>query len=344
MGDANRMTAGRFHEPWRWAVTLAGLAIYWLGLRVRLPGVDADAASLAYPADFGRLSIFCLGVRPILYALAVVEMARLAIPPLARWAAASSVNSGRLWRGARILAFAMAGVQALAVATALETPGDVVASPGPMFRLGVVGTVVGATAFLVWLAGVMTERGVGDGLLILFAAPFVAHLPAAAGDAAGLVKSGDASAWAAGSLVALVLAAVLVLVVRVWRAGGRRAVDIWPPVLGAIVLQALTTAYLVVGSPLDDLPAAVWFLVLMAALGGLIWLFAVWRGRASGADAPPLAAEIVVCLGALALALVSDIGDLMTGPWLVLCVAAGLSVASGDAQQTGGLSGPTPTG
>ncbi len=50
-------------------------------------------------------------------------------------------------------------------------------SPGPLFRLGVVVAIVGATAFLIWLARVMTERGIRDGLLVLLAAPFVAHLP-----------------------------------------------------------------------------------------------------------------------------------------------------------------------
>jgi len=41
-----------------------------------------------------------------------------------------------------------------------------------------------------------------------------------------------------------------------------------------------------------------------AAQGGFIWLFAAWRGRADGADAGPLGAEILVCSGALLLSLV----------------------------------------
>ncbi len=67
------------------------------------------------------------------------------------------------------------------------------------------------------------------------------------------------------------------------------------------------------------------------------------RARAHGANAAPLGAEILVCSGALLLFLVAGIGGPMNGCWLILCVAAGLSVASGKAQVDGGLSGPMPT-
>jgi len=121
--------------------------------------------------------------------------------------------------------------------------------------------------------------------------------------------------------------------------------------LGTIVLQALTVVGLLADagsgglfSPLvDAMPPLLRLVVLIAAQAGLIWLFAVWRGRTSGADTRPLGAEILVCSGALALSLVYGAGGPMTGSWIILCVAAGLSMASGRAQADGGLSGPTPT-
>ena len=111
--------------------------------------------------------------------------------------------------------------------------------------------------------------------------------------------------------------------------------------IGTLVFQ-----WLIVFFHLDDSeapPTAVWLLVLLVAQAGLIWLFAAWRGRAQRADSVLLGAEILVCGVALALALVLGVGGPMTGPWIILCVAAGLSVASGEAQADGGLSGPTPT-
>ena len=127
-------------------------------------------------------------------------------------------------------------------------------------------------------------------------------------------------------------------------ATGREVLDIWPPLLGTIVLQAFTFAVYLLADPLvGDVPPTIRLLVLLAAQGGLIWLFAAWRGRADGAEAGPLGAEILVCSGALLLSLVLGVGGPMSGCWLILCVAAGLSVASGKAQVAGGLSGPMPT-
>ena len=128
------------------------------------------------------------------------------------------------------------------------------------------------------------------------------------------------------------------------RRDGTGVLDIWPPLLGTIVLQAFTFAVYLLADPLvGDVPPTIRLLVLLAAQGGLIWLFAAWRGRADGAEAGPLGAEILVCSGALLLSLVLGVGGPMSGCWLILCVAAGLSVASGKAQVAGGLSGPMPT-
>ena len=182
-------------DPRRWAVTLGGLAAYGLGSRLWLPGLDPDAVTaLKLPGLSADLSIFSVGVRPIVFGLAFVEMARVILPPLARWASGSRDHSERLWRTARILALALAAVQAMGMAQAIEGLDGVAPSPGPMFRLGVIAAIVGATAFLIWLARIMTERGVGDGLLVLFAAPLVAHLPYDAA-AAEAVRTGLA-AWA----------------------------------------------------------------------------------------------------------------------------------------------------
>ena len=299
---------------------------------------------LAVPVPSADLSIFGVGARPILFGLALVEMARAAIPPLARWAAVSRDHSERLWRAARIFALALAAVQAMGLAKAMVRLDDIAPSPGPIFRLSVVVSIVGATAFLIWLARVMTERGIGDGLLVLFAAPFVAHLPNDVAYGAEIVRTGLAPAWVPLALAALVAAAFALLIASTRTARGDSGLDIWPPLLGTIIFQALMVVVYLLADPLvDEMPSEIRLLVLLAAQGGLIWLFAAWRGRAHGADAGPLGAEILVCSGALLLSLVLGVGGPMSGCWIILCVAAGLSVTSGKAQADGGLSGPTPT-
>jgi len=342
MANPGEMTSALLRDPRRWAITLGGLALYGLGSRLWLPGLDPGAATgLNLPALSADLSIFSVGVRPILFGLAFVEMARVVLHPLARWAAGSPGRSELLWRTARIFALAIAAGQAMGIARAVEGLDGIVPSPGPMFRLSVVVAIVGATAFLIWLARVMTEWGIGDGLLLLFAAPFVAHLPYDAAYGVEIFRTGLAPAWVPLALAALVVAAFALLIAATRTTGADNRLDIWPPLIGTFVFQ-----WLIVFFHLDDHdapPTALWLLVLLAAQAGLIWLFASWRGRAQPTDALPLGAEILVCSGALALSLVLGAGGPMSGCWLILCVAAGLSVANGKAQVDGGLSGPTPT-
>src|SRR5271165_2353517 len=120
MANPGEMTSALLRDPRRWAITLGGLALYGLGSRLWLPGLDPGAATgLNLPALSADLSIFSVGVRPIVFGLAFTEMARLAIPPLARWAAASQNHSERLWRAARIFALAIVAVQAMEMAKAM---------------------------------------------------------------------------------------------------------------------------------------------------------------------------------------------------------------------------------
>ena len=107
MANPGEMTSALLRDPRRWAITLGGLALYGLGSRLWLPGLDPGAATgLNLPALSADLSIFSVGVRPILFGLAFVEMARVVLHPLARWAAGSPGRSELLWRTARIFALA----------------------------------------------------------------------------------------------------------------------------------------------------------------------------------------------------------------------------------------------
>lgn len=345
MANPGEMTSALLRDTRRWAITLGGLTLYGLGSRLWLPGLDLEAvAGLTVSVPSAALSTFGVGARPMLFGLALAEMARVAVPPLARWVSVSENNSERLWRAARIFALAVAAVQGMEIAKAIEGLDDIAPSPGPMFRLGVVVSIVGATAFLILLARIMTERGIGDGMLLLLAAPVVAHLPNDIAYGVEIVRTGLAPAWVPLALAALVVGAVALLVASTRAAGRDGGLDIWPPLLGMTVLQWLTFVVYLLADPLvDTMPPTIRLLVQLAAQGGLIWLFAVWRGRGDGGDAGPLVAVILVCSGALLLSFVFGIGGPMSGFWLILCVAAGLSVASGKAQADGGLSGPTPT-
>jgi hypothetical protein len=97
------------------------------------------------------------------------------------------------------------------------------------------------------------------------------------------------------------------------------------------------------------LSAALLLAALLAAQCACIALFAVWRraaGPNAGARAAPnhavaLGAEMIVCGGGLALALALHVGGASSGCWLILCVAAGLSLLSSATRSGSALSSPT---
>lgn len=125
----------------------------------------------------------------------------------------------------------------MSIARAVEGLDGIAPSPGPMFRLSVVVAIVGATAFLFWLARVMTEWGVGDGLLILFAAPFVAHLLFDVNAGLESVMTGLQPDWGPLALAALVVAALALLIAATRTTGDGNRLDIWSPLIGTFVFQ-----------------------------------------------------------------------------------------------------------
>jgi len=165
----------------RLAVTLGALAIYRLGTHLPLAGVDPAALANLYrssssPLAVERISIFALGVVPIISALLVVEVARLASGRFNDWVGATP-NARRVDHYVLIGSLLLAAWQGHGIAIGLEQAKNVVNEPGPQFQVNVMATFVAGTALLVWLAALISRHGVGSGVWILLVAPYLAGLP-----------------------------------------------------------------------------------------------------------------------------------------------------------------------
>ena len=253
MANPGEMTGALLRDPRRWAITLGGVAVYGLGSRLWLPGLNPGAAAgLTVPIPSADLSIFGVGARPMLFGLAFAEMARLAIPPFARWAAGAHDRSERLWRWRESSPWRLRPSRPWKWRRAIERLDDIAPSPGPIFRLGVVVAIVGATAFLIWLARVMTERGIGTACWCYSPLQSPRICPMTSPTALRSSGPGSRPLWAPLALAALVVGAVVLLVAstRAARSDGR--LDIWPPLLGMIVLQILTFVVYLLADPLVD--------------------------------------------------------------------------------------------
>jgi preprotein translocase subunit SecY len=196
----------------RLAVTLGALAIYRLGTHLPLAGIDQTALANLFRGSSSalaveRVSIFALGVSPILSALLVIEFARLASERFNDWAGATP-NARRVDHYVLIGSLLLAALQGYGVATALERAKNLVDAPGPQFQLNVVATFVAATALLVWLAVLISRYGVGSGVWILVLAPYLASLPGVALSVYEAVHSGVMSQAGLVAVLVYVLVAL----------------------------------------------------------------------------------------------------------------------------------------
>lgn len=343
---------GPMADPWdltrnpdflkRAGVTLAALAVYRLGSWVPLPGVDISlllTPETVHSTAIPRLSIVALGVVPFLSALMLVEVAMIAIPPLRAWSTARAGRRAQIDGWVFVVALAIAAYQANSIAVALEAIRGLVASPGLAFRAGVVTSLVAGSAFLLWLASLITRRGIGSGFWVLVAVPYIVSLSEAL-----LVQ---ASLWGPTGVVTIGLTLGFLAFSTTLLAA---LVKTRPPLAGADELP---------WAPILGFAAANWLLVvpvlalwlLGADIGSLdvtgllqsqtaillpvltVPLIVVLRRRSFGAPfsvaaAAPLALALAVLVGAATALAVLPSEPLFPGPAILVTLAAlGLAIA-----------------
>lgn len=245
----------------RLAVTIGVLAVYSLGTRVPLPGIDQAVAASLYRGGysmltFERTSVFALGVMPIISLLLIVEMVRLVSSRFNDWAGATPANARRLDHYVHIGSLLLAALQGYSIATALEQPRPLVTQPGLQFRLILVTTFVASTALLTWLAALISH-GLGSGVWILLLAPHLAGLPSFAVGVMEAVRSGVLSQ---ADLVAALACVLIALAILAALAGSGMPLDrtlVWPLFIAAVPTSVLVLVpWLFPAGPIRDTAAA----------------------------------------------------------------------------------------
>ncbi|MDE2489866.1 MAG: hypothetical protein KGM24_03410 [Elusimicrobia bacterium] len=197
----------------RVAWTLAGLAVFRLGLAIPLPWVSAPTAGLfgsltaLSGGASGKVSILALGVLPLLDAEIVLLLLRVLRVRLAD-------ERRGAWRLALTAAFAVlqAGLYALALAHAPAAEGARLAVPaGAAFYGMTVLTLAAGALFTAWLAERMTESGLANGAALIVFAGVAGRIDAAVWRVILLVDREQIGLVAAAVFAALVLAAVAVI-------------------------------------------------------------------------------------------------------------------------------------
>jgi preprotein translocase subunit SecY len=222
----------------RTAFTIVALLVYWVGLRIPLPGVDVTVWQAIFATQSGgmvgqanalsggavrNLGILSLSITPYVTSAVILQVLAMVSRRL-RALADDERGRVRLERATLAITALLAALQAYGIASGLEGVGSVVAEPGLLFRLTTVLTLTAGTLFIAWLAGQITVRGLGNGIALIIAAGIVNTLPS---QVAGLIELTRQGAIESSALptVALVTVALFVLVVVAERSRRRLPVE-----------------------------------------------------------------------------------------------------------------------
>jgi preprotein translocase subunit SecY len=325
----------------RGAFTLGAVLVCQLGSYIPLPGVDVTAWAMLFNAQshgllgqanalsggaVSRLSVLSLSITPYISAAIIVQLIAMVSPAINRRRNDGERGRATIELYTRCGTALLAALQGYGVATGLERVGAVVADPGLLFRLTTMLTLLAGTLFLVWLAGRITERGLGNGLGLILAAGIVTMLPSGI---ARLLEAGRAGVAAPGTLLKILLtvAAVTVLVVVVERARRRLPVEfaerqdgmqrqtadivlklnpagLMPTLMVGILFSILLIVLSVVASLVDisgwvdTLNITLYAPVRLVATAALIVLF-TFVYTAFVCDPEQMAARLAACGGAL---------------------------------------------
>ncbi|MDH4379821.1 MAG: preprotein translocase subunit SecY [Vampirovibrionales bacterium] len=202
--------------------TILCIAIYRLGVQIPLWGIDPASMQgflkgglgsfldLFSGGALGRLSVLALGIGPYITASIMLQLLTVAIPRLEEMQKEEG-EAGRkkIAQYTRYVTVALAVFQATLIVRLVAQPINLL--PGvemTWFWVSGVISLVAGSLFALWLAEMMTERGIGNGGSLLILVGILASLPVYVEQTATLI-SGDPSR--AIGLVAL-LAVFVVLI------------------------------------------------------------------------------------------------------------------------------------
>ena len=187
--------------------TIGIIAVYRLGAHLPVPYVDFSAIKqLQHNAEstggvvgfldlfsggaITNVAIFFLGIMPYITASIIMQLLGVVIPKLEQWQNEGQVGQKKITQWTRYVTIGLAVVQSTGFVFALhQGKSGLLGFSGfqgqdliPHFTAGkaalIVLTWTAGTAMVMWLAELITQRGIGNGMSILIFASVVSRLPA----------------------------------------------------------------------------------------------------------------------------------------------------------------------
>ena len=227
-------------------VTFGLLIVFRLGALVTLPFINHDLiVNSSSQIDFGFLDVFsggalsnfsilCLGISPYITSSIVIQLLQMdIIPRLKELSEEGEEGKQKLNQYTRYLALGLAFVQSLTLAIGIHVNyydayfvASDFADNSPVFMYIYIALVATAgTAFCLWLAEILTARGVGNGTSMLIVAGILATFPQMFKDLITvLINTPETKNIFVFVLVIVVLIAIIVFIV--FMEGAQRKIPI----------------------------------------------------------------------------------------------------------------------
>ena len=210
----------------RLLLTIGLILLVRLGVRIPVPGVDRAAFAQAVQdspisgflnflsgGGLSAVGIFALGILPFINASIIMQLLTAGLPYLENL----QKNEGEAGRRkisqiTRYVALASAIFNAIGLASFVQ---PYAYDPGPIFVIKTVIALSAGSMFVIWLAELITERGIGNGPSLLIFVNIVAVLPRTLGNTIEFAQAGGREAVAQVVVLALVFLVMIVGIVFV---------------------------------------------------------------------------------------------------------------------------------
>ena len=231
------------------------LAVYRIGAFIPTPGIDANALEQFFAeaqgtvfgfldmfsgGNFGRMTIFALGIMPYITASIILQLLTVVWPYLEKLSKEGELGKRKITTYTRYLTVVLSAVQSAGIAVALQRTGQFVINPGLGFILMTMLTLTTGTAFIMWLGEQITERGIGNGMSLIIFAGIVVGLPSATSEIYDKLNTNE---WSILTLLLLlaVMVGVVAFIVLVERGQRRITVQYAKRVVGRKVMGGQST-------------------------------------------------------------------------------------------------------
>jgi len=211
--------------------TLFIICLYQVGANVPVPGVSwARLQSLESSAGASgvlgflnlfsggalvRLAVFGLGIMPYITSSIIIQLLSTVIPKLEEWRDQGAVGQKKITQTTRYLTISLALMQSTGLIYAFHGHDSALLSTTinliPKFNIELAAFMVmcltAGTAMVMWLAELITQRGIGQGMSILIFANVVATIPSGG---KGIYEEGGVFKFSIMVVVSLILLVFIV--------------------------------------------------------------------------------------------------------------------------------------